>query len=102
MPPALPNMADSTPSILSRVPSYAYLPIAVAVICYVLRGPLLRLITPKGLRGMPAYPDPQPILGDVWRLKECIEKYNSFSRYFDQQVRDLGPISQIRMPFNQT
>jgi hypothetical protein len=60
-----------------------YLLLAIPVL-YVLRKPFLRLLTPQGIKGIPAYPDSKPFWGDLGMMGKAIEASNSFSKFFDQ------------------
>lgn len=71
-------------------------------VLYVLRKPLLRLITPQGIKGIPAYPGSKPIWGDIEMMGKTIEASNSFSAFFDRVSQDLGPIAQVRAGFFMT
>jgi hypothetical protein len=75
---------------------------AVPVVLYLLHKPILKLFTPQGIPGIPAYPNPSPILGDLWRMGQEIKKLNGFGPFLDQVSRDLGPIVQVRLSFKQT
>jgi hypothetical protein len=74
---------------------------AVALIVALWR-PILRVLTPKGIPGIPAYPDPKPIWGDIPRMKQAIETHGGFSPCFDDMAKDLGVISQLRLGFFKT
>lgn len=63
---------------------------------------LLILITPFGLPGIPCYPDPVPVLGDLPRLIRSIKANHGFRVFFDGVARDLGPIAQVRVGFGKT
>jgi hypothetical protein len=75
-----------------------YTIVAAAILALYLLQRWLKFLTPKGIPGMPAYPDPYPILGDVPRMAAHIKKHRKFSHLFDQMGRDLGPISQLKLP----
>jgi hypothetical protein len=55
------------------------------------------LITPKGIPGIPAYPDPTPVLGDIPRIAASLKAQQSNTAFFQQVGRDLGPIVQVRL-----
>jgi hypothetical protein len=71
----------------------------IPVLLFLLYKPLLRLLTPHGISGIPAYPDPAPLLGDLRRLTRVMEKENSFGAFIAQVARDLGPLAQVRFSF---
>lgn len=64
--------------------------------------PLLRLLTPRAIPGIPAWPNPSPILGDIPRIAKCFKETGGFSRFMDQCAMELGVISQIRLGFFHT
>lgn len=85
--------------------SLTFLPLPLLVLAllislaFLLRKPILRLLTPKGIPGIPAYSDAVPIWGDLPRLSKYTKESGSFSEVFDDAARDLGPIAQIRLSF---
>jgi hypothetical protein len=74
----------------------------IGSVIYTFRGWIISLLTPKGVRGIPAYPDSLPVMGDLPRLGAVIKEHNSFSVFFDQIGKDLGPIAQVRLSFLKT
>jgi hypothetical protein len=74
-----------------------YILLCLPPLLYVLWKPFLRFLTPATIPGIPAYPDPQPILGDLARVGERVKETGSFTKFIDGVVRDLGVISQLRM-----
>lgn len=64
---------------------------------YLSRHYVLALLTPRGLPGIPSYPDPKPIAGDLMRLIRTIKQTRSFRPFFDGVASDLGPIGQVRL-----
>lgn len=85
--------------------SLIFLPIHLLVLAlliplaFLFRKPILCLLTPKGIPGVPAYSDAVPIWGDLPRLSKHMKQSGSFSEFFDDVARDLGPIAQIRLSF---
>ena len=73
------------------------LPLLAAVAIYILRRPLLRLITPQGIPGIPCLPSPQPILGDLGAFGDVVKKTGRFSEMFEAMSREFGPVVQVRM-----
>ena len=49
-------------------------PILSLVSLFVFRRPLLGPITPKGINGFPALPNPKPIVGDLFLITRGVEK----------------------------
>lgn len=85
--------------------SWEYTAAAILVIgsiVYTSRAWLLSLITPKGIPGIPTYPDAAPLMGDLPRLIASMEKHNKFSMFFDQVGKDLGPVAQVRLSYLKT
>jgi hypothetical protein len=74
----------------------------VPVLLFLSFKPILRLLTPQGIPGIPAYSDSSPILGDLGRVGREVEKRNGFAPFIDQVAQDLGPIAQLRMSFLRT
>ena len=58
---------------------------------------LLRLITPKGIPGIPGYSDCTPIFGDIPKLSASVKKHEGIATFMDQVGRDLGPVAQLRL-----
>ena len=69
---------------------------------YASRSWILSLLTPRGVAGIPAYPDPAPLLGDLPRLAASMKANNKFSIFFDGIGKDLGPIAQVRLSYLKT
>lgn len=65
---------------------------------YSVRKWLLALLTPKNIPGIPAYPDPYPIIGDIPRIAASVKQHDRFTAFFDQITLDLGPVAQVRFP----
>jgi hypothetical protein len=76
--------------------------INTTVILFLLYKPILQSLTPQGVPGIPAYPNPTPILGDLGRVVQAVKKFNCFGPLVDQLAQDLGPIAQLRISFLQT
>ena len=95
-------MPNSPLMSFSNVPTYLYLLVALPLALYLLRQPIKRWLTPKGIPGIPAYPDPRPIFGDAWRLAKYVREDKSISKFFDGLPRDLGPVAQVRLLFGAT
>ncbi|KAL7419102.1 hypothetical protein Q5752_005938 [Cryptotrichosporon argae] len=72
------------------------------VLLYLARRPLLALITPRGVPGIPAYPDPLPVLGDVVRFGKLTKALGTAGAAFDAFADDLGPLYQLRIGFFNT
>lgn len=68
-------------------------------LAYILRKPLLRLITPRGIPDVPAFPNPSPLLGDLPAFTKVLKETGSFSAFFDKTARELGPIAQVRLSY---
>ena len=66
---------------------------------FLLRRPLLRIITPRDLPGIPAYPDPSPMLGDIPRMRKMMKSSGGFGDLADACARELGAIAQLRVGF---
>ena len=75
--------------------AYIYVSIVLFALVILLRRPLLRLLTPRGLPDIPAYPDPKPFWGDLHLLRGS----TPFTFIFDKVGKDLGPIAQFRLGF---
>ena len=79
-----------------------YLALAVPVALFIFRHAILRLLTPRGISDIPAYPDPKPFWGDLLRFQASMKANGGFSNCFDDMAKDLGVISQIRLGFFKT
>jgi hypothetical protein len=55
------------------------------------------ILTPRGLPGIPSYPDPLPVLGDLLRVMRSGKLHFGLRVFFDTVGQDLGPIAQIRI-----
>ncbi len=69
---------------------------------YLFRQQILNFFIPRSIPGIPAYPDPQPFLGDISRIAKSIKATKSFSNFFDKCAKDLGPLCQVRLSFFET
>jgi hypothetical protein len=81
------------------MPSLVVIFSLLPVLLYILYKPILRLLTPQGIPGIPAYPDSKPFLGDIKRFAKGIKEYGGPGAVFDKTAKDLGPIAQIRISF---
>jgi len=59
--------------------------------------PILNLLTPKGIKGFPALPNPEPILGDLLVVVRGVRKTGGMSIYVGESAQQLGPNFQLRM-----
>jgi hypothetical protein len=73
----------------------ALLPLAI----YFLYRPIVKLLTPQGVPGVPAFPNPKVLLGDMGVLAEVAKIEKGFGPVMDKVSRELGPIGQIRISF---
>lgn len=71
--------------------------LGVAALTYLFRRCILALITPGGIPGLPSYPDPIPIFGDLPRVVKSVKANHSFRIFFDGVGKDLGPIAQVKL-----
>jgi hypothetical protein len=95
-------MTSSTGS-STQTPLHPLLYLALLLpLAYILRKPLLRLVTPRGIPDVPAFPNPSPLLGDLPMITKVIKETGSFSAFFDKAARELGPIAQVRMSYLMT
>ncbi|ORY21756.1 cytochrome P450 [Naematelia encephala] len=78
-----------------------YLAFAVVILWFGRRW-ILSLLTPRSIPGIPAYPDPVPVLGDIPRLAASMKATNGFIGFMDKVAKDLGPIAQVRISFLNT
>lgn len=69
---------------------------------YLLRKPFLRLITPRGIPGIPTLPSPAPLTGDIPWLAKTGKTTEGMTRIMDVVAKELGPIAQIRISFLDT
>jgi cytochrome P450 len=81
---------------------FLYLALVLPLILFLYRDALLRFLTPRGIPGVPSYPDPKPLSGDLHYFRESMRTQGGFSKCFDNMARDLGPLSQIRLGFFKT
>lgn len=72
-------------------------PVALLSLWLVLRRPIRRALTPRGIRGVPALPHPVPLWGDLPAMGKMIGDHDSFSYFFDWCAKELGPICQVRV-----
>lgn len=79
-----------------------YLALTLPVILFLYRHALLRLLTPRGIPGVPAYPNPKPLWGDLQFFQASMQEHGGFSKCFDDMATDLGVISQLRLGFFKT
>lgn len=75
--------------------------LVAGVSIFILYRPFLTLITPKGIKGFPALPNPKPIAGDLFTITEGVQKTGGIFLFIDELAKELGPNFQLRM-FNQT
>lgn len=78
-----------------------YVGIVAIALGYLLRKPFLKLITPKGIKDVPAFSDPRPIWGDVHRVASTMKEHGGITPLLDQVAKELGPIAQLRIGFFQ-
>lgn len=81
---------------------WLYIALVIPAALYLFRHAILRFLTPRGLPGIPAYPDPKPFWGDLPRFQASMKENGGFSKCFDEMATDLGVISQIRLGFFKT
>ena len=73
---------------------YAILPVVSVIVLY---RPFLTFITPKGIKGFPALPNPKPIVGDLFAVVEGVERNGGIFLFIDELAKQLGPNFQLRM-----
>ena len=61
----------------------------------ILYRPLLSLITPKGLKGFPALPNPKPIVGDLFTITEGVQRTGGIFLLINELATQLGPNFQL-------
>ena len=76
--------------------------LALLPVIYLLRKPFLRIITPRGIRGIPTLPNPAPLIGDLPWLAKAWKTTGGMTRIMDAAAKQLGPIAQIRISFLDT
>jgi hypothetical protein len=75
-----------------------YLALLIPV-AWILRKPILKYLTPRGIPGIPALRDPAPLWGDILRMGKRMTETGTFQVFFDEVLQELGPIAQIRVSF---
>ena len=71
--------------------------LVVGTVAYASRGWFLQLVHPKGILGIPAYPNATPILGDVLKLSAWVKAHDGIAMFMDEVGRDLGIVAQLRL-----
>ena len=58
---------------------------------------ILRLLTPRGISGVPALPNPKPIVGDLFTLIDAFKRLGGLGARTEELVKTYGPIFQLRI-----
>lgn len=70
--------------------------LGAALLLALLLRPLLHLLTPKGIKGFPALPNPKPIVGDLYTLIDGMRRHGGICSFIDELASQLGPTFQLR------